>query len=106
MKSWTEERTDWRDAPMAYWVHREIDFPSWRDASVYDPPEPKPAGKNGYVFFCLEYRREILVFSSAQQLEEFIRIMSMNPLPTSKRLSGLRGSVAGPNSHWLSRLPA
>jgi len=30
----------------------------------------------------------------------------MVPLPTTRRLSALRGEALGPNSHWLSRLPA
>lgn len=35
-----------------------------------------------------------------------MRVLAMNPLPTTRRLSALYGSGYGPNSHWLSRLPA
>jgi hypothetical protein len=105
MKYWTELRPDWRDAPLAFWVHREVDAAHWRDACVFDPPAPKPAAAGMYVFLCIEFRRDVLVFSSEHQLAEFIRVMSLHLLPTTSQLSASRGSGAGPNSHWLSRLP-
>ena len=106
MKYWTELRPDWKDAPMSYWVHRELDSAAWRDAHAFDPPSPRPIGRSGFVFLCVDVSRETLVFSSPQQLQTFISIMSAHPLPSSRRLSALRGTGAGPNSHWLSRLPA
>ena len=47
-----------------------------------------------------------LVFSSPEQLAHFIEVMATKPLPTSRALSARLGTGAGPNDHWLSRLPA
>jgi hypothetical protein len=47
-----------------------------------------------------------LQFSSLAQLDHFIEVMGAKPLPTSRQLSRKRGLPIGPNSHWLSRLPA
>jgi len=38
--------------------------------------------------------------------DHFIEILSRKVIPTSRALSKKRGSTKGPNSHWLSRLPA
>jgi hypothetical protein len=53
----------------------------------------------------VEFGAHVLRFSSAEQLDECIRVLSMQPLPPSRQLSNLRGTVLGPNGHWLSRLP-
>jgi hypothetical protein len=47
-----------------------------------------------------------LQFSSLVQLDHFIEVMMAKPLPTSRQLSRKRELPVGPNSHWLSRLPA
>ena len=54
----------------------------------------------------VEFGRETLEFSSREQLNHFEEVLSMSPLPTSRRLSALRGTTARTNGHWLSRLPA
>jgi hypothetical protein len=66
----------------------------------------------------------VLAFSAPAQLDEAVRVLSMTPLPTTRRLSQARQALSpgaaatpratrerarvahGPNSHWLSRLPA
>jgi len=106
VKVHTELRRDWRDAPLAFWVHQEAAGGNWRSATSFEPAAPKPLGKRGYLFLVVDFGRETLEFSSPAQLAHFIEVLSKNPLPTSRRLSTLRGSTAGPNSHWLSRLPA
>ncbi len=105
-KHWFDFAEDWRSAPMAYWVHVPRDGMHWRDeAAVFDPPAP-PGMPRGYPVLCIELRDALLWFSSPAQLQAFIETLSMKPLPSSRRLSGQRGSGHGPNSHWLSRLPA
>lgn len=47
-----------------------------------------------------------LQFSSLAQLDHFIQVMAAKPLPTSRQLSRKRELPVGPNSHWLSCLPA
>jgi hypothetical protein len=93
---------DWRDAPMAYWVHvQNPDQPG-----SYTPPAPARLSNSGFVFLRVEYGPHELVFSSPEQLEHCIAVLSTMPLPTTRSLSAKRGTCAGPNSHWLSRLPS
>lgn len=103
---WVEFTDDWRSAPMAYWVHVEQDGAHWRDAQRYVPDAPRPIPHRGYPVLCVSTQGVVLRFSSQAQLDECVRVLAMNPLPTSRRLSALRGPIAGPNQHWLSRLPA
>jgi hypothetical protein len=102
---------DWRDAPMAYWVHVEQGEAHWRAAEAYAPAAPMPHGKRGYAVLCVSIGPHELVFSSPAQLADAIRVLAMKPLPSTRRLSLLRAGGkseggAGLNSHWLSRLPA
>jgi hypothetical protein len=106
VKAHTELRRDWKDAPMAFWVHREIPPDEWRGAAAYNPPAPKSRGRSGYPFLVVAFGPHTLEFSSQAQLTHFIEVLSKKPLPTTRALSKLRGTSTGPNSHWLSRLPA
>lgn len=103
---WIEHAPDWRNEPLAYWVHVEQGEGHWRVAMEYLPAAPQPDGKKGYRILCVEAGDIILRFSSDAQLAEFVRVLSQKPLPSSLRLSKQRGTSAGPNGHWLSRLPA
>lgn len=103
---WVEYTANWRRLPMAYWVHVEKDGRHWSEALEYDPPAPLPVPHKGFPVLCVEVGETTLRFSSEPQVKEFLDVMSRQPLPTSRRLSALRGPAGGPNSHWLSRLPA
>ncbi len=104
-RNWIEHVSDWRDEPMAYWVHVEQTGSAWRSSKSYEPPAPKPEGRNGYPVLCVESQGFVFRFSSAAQLAECVDVLARKPLPTSRRLSTLRGGGHGPNSHWLCRLP-
>jgi hypothetical protein len=106
VKSRIELRSDWRDAPLAFWVHVESPPGNWYAATAYEPAAPRAQGKRGYPYLVVEYGRETLEFSSREQLAHFVEVLASNPLPTSRRLSALRGAGTGPNGHWLSRLPS
>ena len=105
-KHWVEYVEDWRSLPMAYWVHIEQGGGQWRTSEQYDPPAPKAVAHKGYPVLCIEFEDVVLRFSSQEQISEFVRVLSLKPLPTTRRLSEMRGADAGPNGHWLSRLPA
>lgn len=105
-RHWIEYAPDWRWTPMAYWVHVEQDAGPWKDAQRYLPEAPAAIPHQGFAILCVEFESVVLRFSSRAQVEECIRVLSLDPLPTSRRLSALRDAAAGPNSHWLSRLPA
>jgi hypothetical protein len=104
-RNWIEHVQDWRDEPMAYWVHVEQGGSAWRSSDAYDPPAPRPEGRNGYPVLCVESQGFVFRFSSKEQLAECLEVLARKPLQTSRRLSVLRGGGHGPNSHWLSRLP-
>jgi hypothetical protein len=103
---WIEYAQTWRYAPMAYWVHVEQDGQPWPAAEEFLPPAPAPVPHKGYRILCIDFEGVTLRFSSEPQLVECIAVLDQTPLPTTRRLSEARRSGAGPNGHWLSRLPA
>lgn len=106
LRHWFEYDSDWRLAPMAYWVHIEQDGRHWLQADTFSPAPPPAISGKGYPVLCVEVRDLVLRFSSAAQLRQFIHVLSQRPRPSTRRLSEIRGTGHGPNSHWLSRLPA
>lgn len=105
-KHWIEYARTWQQTPMAFWVHVHQDADVWCRSESYLPAPPKPIPHKGFVIVCIEVEGTTLRFSSMEQIKECIRVLSLNPLPTTRRLSMLRGTTLGPNRHWLSRLPA
>jgi hypothetical protein len=93
---------DWRQVPGAYWVH----IPILDSNGEYTPPTPKPIPGKGYAILQVPFGAHVLEFCSAAHLQHYIAVLSQKLLPTTMQLSAQRGSGAGPNGHWLSRLPA
>ena len=92
---------DWRAAPAAFWVHRPVD-----GSDECDPPVPPAVPHKGFAFLHVEFDAVELWFSAPAQLDQVIDVLSRKPLPTSRALSSRCDPAAGPNGHWLSRLPA
>ncbi len=92
--------------PISFWAHRHLDAGAWADAKRFDPPLPAPVPGRGWAQLVVELDGVTLRFSSPAELDQLIDVLSRNPLPTTRRLSELRGTTVGPNGHWLSRLPA
>lgn len=105
-KHWVEFTDDWRKEPLAFWVHVEQDGQPWFSAERFIPEAPRPVPHKGYAILCVEFKGVVFRFSSREQLVECIRVLSLNPMPATRRLAELRGVAKGPNGHWLSRLPA
>jgi hypothetical protein len=103
---WVEYAETWRNAPLAYWVHIEQDGEMWPGSRQFLPPAPIPIPHKGYPVLCIEFEDTVLRFTSEPQMREFVRVLEQVPLPTTRRLSLERCNNYGPNSHWLSRLPA
>ncbi len=91
--------------PLSFWVHRHRDARVWSASHEFDPPLPTPVPGRGYPRLEIEFQRVFLYFASLEELDHAIAVLSANPLPSTRRLSRLRGTAAGPNRHWLSRLP-
>ncbi|MBM0744484.1 hypothetical protein JOY44_23225 [Phormidium sp. CLA17] len=105
-KHWIEYRESWaRHEPMTFWVHVEADGKAWYNAEEFDPPAPKPLPGRGWPVYCVEFDGFTFRFASLAELDVCVATLSRKILPTTRRLSTERGMSAGPNSHWLSRMP-
>ncbi len=104
-RHWIEYAETWQNAPMAFWVHREVDAEHWFQATRFEPPAPAVEPGKGYPIYFVECDGFTFEFSSLPQIERCIDILSRKAMPSSLELSGQRGTSKGPNSHWLSRLP-
>ena len=93
---------DWRTAPLAFWVH----VPVGGSDTEYVPLAPVEVLHKGFMILHVDAADVDLQFSSLAQLDHFIEVMAAKPLPTSRQLSRKRELPVGPNTHWLSRLPA
>src|SRR5512138_3761217 len=80
---WIEFTSDWRNEPLAFWVHIEQDGQPWFKAERFSPEAPRPVPHKGYPVLCVEFKGVVLRFSSQAQLKECIRVLSLNPLPTT-----------------------
>jgi hypothetical protein len=88
------------------WVHIEREGEAWREAIEFSPPHPLRHGAKGFPVLCVESSGFVFRFSSNEQLAQCIRTLSRKPSPTTRQLCAARPGDAGPNGHWLSRLPA
>ena len=94
--------SDWRSAPLAFWVH----IPMSEPPHTWMPIAPAEVLHKGFPTLRVELGQHELRFSSPAQLMHCIEVLSTTPLPTTRQLSVKRGTRAGPDGHWLSRLPA
>ena len=107
MKKWRiEYRPCFTATPMSFWVHKHLDHEVWLYASEFEPPLPKPIPCKGYPFLIVSVPGTELMFASVEEVEHFLEVMRQKNLPTTYQLSLQRIDNHGPNSHWLSRLPA
>ena len=96
--------TPWVDDGQRYgWVNERAENGQWRR-----PKRVRTAFQTQLKQWCVlevDYLDVRLVFALPTELDNFIEIMSTNPLPSGPSL--LKGQKFGrPNKHWLSRLPA
>jgi hypothetical protein len=107
MKKWRIEFNDkYTSSPLSYWVHEHIDCGVWLQATVFEPPLPRPIPGKGYPLLIVNALGCELRFASVAEVEHFLAIIRQKNLPTSRQLSSHRSGNHGPNSHWLSRLPS
>lgn len=89
---------------MTFWVHRSVGGVQWSADATLDPPKPAPSPGRGYPYYFVEFDGMTFEFASVSELRVCLAVLSQKLLPSTRRLS--QGTGAGPNSHWLSRLPS
>lgn len=106
-KIWIEYQATEPNLPMTFWVHRgRRDEDRADHAPAFDPPRQRRVPGKGYPVFKVEVDGFIFAFSSLAEIRECITVLGGKLLPRTIDLSARRGTAKGPNSHWLSRLPA
>ena len=103
---WIEYQESQPKCPMTFWVHRETDNKPWYEALEFDPPRQTAVPGKGYPVFNVEIDGFTFTFASLAEARVCIDTLGQKLLPRTIDLSRKRGSTAGPNSHWLSKLPA
>ena len=105
-RHWIDYTAEVTESPMTYWIHQGPDGEHWRDAAEVIPPMPGPVPGRGFPRMHVEYHGFTFSFASMHELDACAETLARKNLPTSRQRSAERGSGAGPNRHWLSRLPA
>jgi hypothetical protein len=98
-------------SPLSFWVHIDVKNSNenvwiWEQASTYKPPLPKTVKLNCFPMLIVEALGYELKFSSIEEVEHFLEVVTQKNMPTSSKLARKRKLSTGLNSHWLSRLPA
>ncbi len=102
-RHWIEYHETPPDCPMTFWVHRAVAGVHQSDPFTFDPPRQPVVPARGYPVFKVECDGFTFEFASFAEIRACIETLSTKLLPRTLDLSKERG--AGPNSHWLSRLP-
>ena len=106
MPRWKIEYTkEFYPSPLSFWVHKALEDKSWFHATKYNPALPKAIPCKGYPVLFVDVSGVELWFSSVQEVEHFLAVISQKNLPSSRQLSQKQDQIDGPNRHWLSRLP-
>lgn len=100
-RHWIEYQEQRPECPMTFWVHRR----SQADPETSDPPRQPVIPGRGYPVFKIELDGFTFEFASLAEIHACIDTFEKKLLPRTLDLSRKHGSGAGPNSHWLSRLP-
>lgn len=107
MKKWKIVfREKYIPGPMSFWVHKNPDSEIWDYSTEFSPELPKPVPLKGYPELEIYFSKIKLRFTSINEAEHFLEVITQKNMPTSSQLSRQRGEGYGPNSHWLSRLPS
>ena len=77
----------------------------WHHATEFEPSLPKALPTKGYPVLFVDALGVELQFSSIDEVEHFIAVISRKNMPTPLQLAQQRNTKYGPNAHWLSRLP-
>ncbi len=104
-KFWIEYSDQYKPSPLSSWVHAPVDHEQWLYATEYDPPLPKQVSGKGYAIYKIEVRGWVLEFSSKEEIEHCIDILSNRNLPTTNQLANKSWCKGYQHKHWLTKLP-
>ncbi len=97
---------NYRSSPVSFWVHQHLDHEVWTESTRFEPPLPKAIVGKGFPRLIIDAFGTELEFASIEEVEHCRQVLSQKNMPTSRQLASQRQTSMGPNSHWLSRLPA
>ncbi|MGH1429007.1 MAG: hypothetical protein ACRBEE_13790 [Arenicella sp.] len=104
-KYWKEYSKEYVISPVSTEVHRPIDSDVWLTATEYDPPLPKAEVGKGFTLYFVEIKGWVLQFSSLNEIEHCITVLSNRNLPTTYELSQKSWCKGYQHSHWLTKFP-
>lgn len=93
----------WAGARWKAWF-REIDA-TGHLKSLTQVRHPFPAQRKLWCLLEVHFDQIDLVFATPQELDQFICVLSENPLPSGPSLVR-KCSIGRPHRHWLAKLPA
>jgi hypothetical protein len=105
-RHWIEYRDERPASPLTFWVHRAVGDAPWYESQEFEPPRQPVVPGRGYPLFKVECDGFTFEFASLCEIRACIETLAKKVLPRTIDLSRERGTAKGPNSHWLSRLPA
>ncbi len=97
---------EYQPSPLSFWVHVGCDNEIWINETQYEPVLPKAIFAKGFPVLVVDALGHELQFNSIQEVEHFLEVVKQKHMPTSTQLASKKIKSKGPNSHWLSRLPA
>lgn len=84
------------------WKNLRTETGQWKSPKTVRHPFAKQ--RKLWCVMVVEFQDIELIFAMPPELDQFLDVMSQNPLPSGHRL--VKGQKLGsPNGHWLSRLP-
>lgn len=92
--------------PLSFWVHSHMDHAVWIESSVFEPRLPEAIPGKGFPMLVVDAFGTELQFASIDEVDHFLDVIRQKNMPSTVALSKARGTIRGPNTHWLSRLPA
>ena len=105
-KYWVEYTEAYCPSPVSLVVHRPLDCEHWLGATQYDPPLPKPEIGKDYRVYKIELKGVELGFSSMEEVEHCIAILSQKNLPTTRALAEQSWLGGYQHRHWLAKFPS
>jgi hypothetical protein len=104
-KYWIDYSESFSSSPLSFWVHKPVDSEIWNDATKFEPSMPSKVMGKGFPEFKIEHKGHILEFSSIDEIEHCIDVLSNKVLPTTNELAHGSWVEGYQHLHWLTKWP-